>query len=516
MKSWAHRPPPAARRRRLTKPAGFGRAGRLVTIVREMADDLRDTPPPRTAASASPPAPATPSASKACHRADALAVVRRLREAGHVAYFAGGCVRDLLLGREPKDWDVATDAPPPRVRGLFPRTQAVGAAFGVILVRIGRSQVEVATFRSDGRYVDGRRPEEVAFTTADRDAERRDFTINGLFLDPLAAADGPDAEASADAAAADDGRVGGRVIDFVGGRDDLKAGVIRAIGDPGKRFDEDHLRVLRAVRFAARLGFAVEPTTAAAIRLHAPQLARISPERVAEELRAMLPPPTRPAAWRMLVDLGLAAVVFRFVAAPPAAAAGTGTGRVDDVFAFLDPGDPVPFPLALAAAALQWLRHVHAAGADVRRHLTKPAVAGIVGGLRKALRPSNEEADAVEGTLHGLAVLAADEPPGVAGLKRFLARPTAGTSRRLLVALAAAGAVDAERAAVIEARLAELAQTDFAPPPLVTGDDLTAAGASPGPAFKRMLDAAYDAQLAGDAVTRDDAMAVASRAAAKP
>src|SRR5947209_8570545 len=220
-----------------------------------------------------PASSTAPGSKPPCLREDALAVVRRLREAGHVAYFAGGCVRDLLLGKEPKDYDVATDAPPQRVRALFSNTQAVGAAFGVILVRHRRSQVEVATFRSDGTYLDGRRPEAVRFTTAAEDAQRRDFTINGLFLDPVA----------------------DQVIDFVGGREDLKAGVIRAIGEPSARFGEDHLRMLRALRFAARFGFQIEPRTQDAIRRHAPQLVRISPERIAEELRFTLP--GRNGAW---------------------------------------------------------------------------------------------------------------------------------------------------------------------------------------------------------------------------
>src|SRR5256714_13973688 len=159
-----------------------------------------------------------------CHREDAVQVVQALRAAGPVAYFAGGCVRDLLLGHEPKDYDVATDAHPPQVRSLFKNTQAVGQAFGVILVRVGRSVVEVATFRTDGKYLDGRRPSEVQFTTAEEDARRRDFTINGLFYDPVA----------------------DRVIDYVGGQEDLKSKTLRAIGDAGARFEEDHLRLLRA------------------------------------------------------------------------------------------------------------------------------------------------------------------------------------------------------------------------------------------------------------------------------
>lgn len=442
------------------------------------------------------PPPSTPLPGKSCDRADALAVLSRLRAAGHVAYFAGGCVRDLLLGREPKDWDVATDAPPDRVRALFSNTQAVGQAFGVILVRHRRSQVEVATFRSDGRYVDGRRPEAVRFTSAEEDARRRDFTINGLFLDPLDESDG----------------MHGRVIDFVGGRDDLRAGVIRAIGDPAQRFEEDHLRLLRAVRFAARLGFAIDPATAAAIRGHAPMLARISPERVADELRAMLPPPTRIEAWRLLNDLGLASVVFRFADRP---AAEPDVGRsIDGLFARVAPGEPVAFPLAMAAAAVQWFWSALPAGTDLRACFERQATGRLVRAVRRALRLSNEECEAIEGALVGVGPLVRDDPPRVATLKRFLARPTAQASRAIMAAAAADGGLDERRTAALLTDLSAIAQTEFAPPPLITGDDLTAAGAVPGPAFKAMLDAAYDAQLEGRAASRDGAMAVAMAVAA--
>src|SRR6185312_6460529 len=187
-------------------------------------------------------------------RDDAVVVLKRLRDAGYVAYFAGGCVRDLLLGIEPKDFDVATDAPPDRVRQIFRNAQAVGAAFGVILVRQGGSQIEVATFRAEAGYDDGRHPTVVRFTTAQNDAQRRDFTINGLFYDPVTE----------------------EVIDYVGGQEDIKARTVRAIGEAAARFDEDSLRLLRAVRFSARLGFKIDSTTAAAIKQHAPQLKRIS------------------------------------------------------------------------------------------------------------------------------------------------------------------------------------------------------------------------------------------------
>src|SRR5580693_7281598 len=257
--------------------------------------------------------------------ADAMAVLKRLRDSGHIAYFAGGCVRDSILGLEAKDWDVATDAPPDRVRELFISTQAVGAAFGVILVRSGKSIVEVATFRADGAYEDGRRPGSVRFTSAEEDARRRDFTINGLFLDP----------------------VENRVIDYVGGRDDLAARKVRAIGSPAERFGEDHLRLLRAVRFASRLGFDIEAATAEAIRSSAPRIKGISPERIAEELRLMLTAPTRNVAWRLLWQMGLAAEIFRFLPKIPE--------RMDEarsIFLNLAIGESISTGLSLAAATL--------------------------------------------------------------------------------------------------------------------------------------------------------------------
>ena len=221
----------------------------------------------------------------------ALEIVHTLREAGHEAYFAGGCVRDLLLGREPEDYDVATSATPDVVLGMFPRTFAVGAHFGVVLVAsedgtdceegavAERCVTEVATFRSDGVYSDGRHPDAVRYTkSAEEDVQRRDFTINGLLLNVLRAADvGMSAE-----------QLRSSVVDYVGGLADLDAGVLRAIGRPEKRFEEDQLRLLRAVRFAARFGFDIEPVTMAAIRKLAARVHAVSRERVRDELTKML------------------------------------------------------------------------------------------------------------------------------------------------------------------------------------------------------------------------------------
>jgi poly(A) polymerase len=423
-----------------------------------------------------------------CERDDALAVLRRLRDAGHVAYFAGGCVRDLLLGIESKDFDVATDAPPPRVRQLFTNTQAVGAAFGVILVRHRRSVVEVATFRTDLAYRDGRHPQGVQFTTAEEDAKRRDFTINGLFLDPLD---------------------GDRVIDYVGGQEDLKAKRLRAIGNPDERFAEDHLRLLRAVRFAARFGFEIEPTTTAAIIAHAHQLPRIQPERIADELRRMLTAPTRNRAWLLLWMLGLERQVFRMMPERDMQQDAAWMDESRSIFLTLPPRDtPVSFGVALAAATLndRWQRAGHPD--DPRPWLAKAEIAKVVRAMRQSLKISNQESDELEGTLAGAGAMLNDPPPALAAKKRFLATPTAAGARALLDALADVG-LFTPKITDLRAQLSQLEKTDFAPPSLITGDDLTAAGATPGPMFKRALDAAYDAQLEGHATSREAALAIA-------
>ena len=228
----------------------------------------------------------------------AVEIVRKLRAAGHTALLAGGCVRDLLLGREPKDFDVATTARPEQVRDLFGhrRTLAVGASFGVIVVVPPRGseagQVEVATFRTEGPYQDGRRPESVAFCTPEEDAQRRDFTINGMFYDPVEA----------------------RVLDFVGGEADLAARVLRAIGDPHARMREDKLRMLRAVRFAATLDFMLDEVTAAAVREMAHEIVVVSHERIAQELRRMLVDTHRRRAVELCDSVGLLSVILPEVA----------------------------------------------------------------------------------------------------------------------------------------------------------------------------------------------------------
>jgi tRNA nucleotidyltransferase/poly(A) polymerase len=418
-----------------------------------------------------------------CEREDALAVLKRLRESGHEAYFAGGCVRDQLLGLEPKDWDIATDAPPDRVRSLFSRTQAVGAAFGVVLVRHARSVIEVATFRSDLAYEDGRRPSGVRFTTAEEDARRRDFTINGLLLDPIE----------------------NRVIDYVGGQADLAARRLRAIGDPSARFEEDHLRMLRAVRFAARFELSIDAPTADAIRLHAGKLRRISPERIGEELRLMLTAITRPRAWSLLRDLGLMGEVFRVL--------GPATAGKALLFPAISPGESIDFGLALAAAILCYRRQAAGGEVDPVSLLAPKQVRADLRAMRQTIKTSNDEHEQAEQIMLDIPMLLASAEPSVAQLKRFLAGLSSAQTRHLLDAIAAVG-WHGERIAQLRGRLQELQKQDVAPAPLVSGDDLIATGLTPGPAFKRILDLTYDAQLEGRITDKPQALAHAMALAA--
>jgi len=222
------------------------------------------------------------------NRAGALHIVKTLRQKGFTAFFAGGCVRDMLLGRRASDYDVATDALPEQIIGLFRRTLKIGAKFGVVVVLLGDRQIEVATFRTEGGYSDGRHPEQVQFTVAKEDALRRDFTINGMFYDPI----------------------GREVLDFVGGQKDLEHRVVRTIGIAQERFSEDYLRMLRAVRFAARLDFEIEKKTWAAVRTLSDKIADISAERIAAELENILTHPNRKHGAELLYQSGLAGHIF--------------------------------------------------------------------------------------------------------------------------------------------------------------------------------------------------------------
>lgn len=399
-------------------------------------------------------------------RDSATRLVRALRDAGHVAYFAGGCVRDELLGAEPEDYDIATDAVPERVEELFPKTKAVGKSFGVVLVRTGRIVTEVATFREESGYSDKRRPDDVRFSDATADAQRRDFTINALFLDPL------------DTAL----RRGGRIIDYVEGQRDIEMGVVRAVGDPEARLAEDHLRALRAVRFASRLGFEIDERTQGAISVHASELEGVSRERVGDEARRMLAHPNRADAATTMQRLALDAPVLHDGRRPDA--------RLDALHALPENASATE---ALGAWTLDRLDHNLAPG-DVTAHVAR---------LRKALVLANDETDALHNLLLGVTLLR-DGWGGarVAQLKRW------GGSAWSASALTLLGARDPDRADAIRADLDALARTPsgLSPMPLVDGDTLIEAGLTPGPMFGVWLDRAYDQQLEDRLTSREQAL----------
>lgn len=391
-------------------------------------------------------------------RETAVSVARALIDAGHTAYFAGGCVRDRLMGREPKDYDIATDARPEQVKAVFPRAQSVGESFGVMLVRREGHVIEVATFRTDGVYSDSRHPDAVSFSDAEHDARRRDFTINGLFEHPLT----------------------GKIIDHVGGQADLEAGIIRAIGDPAQRLHEDHLRMLRAIRFAARFRFAIDSGTAEAIRAASGELRGISRERIGQEVKWMFADANRSvAAWEMQY-LGVDAAVLdeeHMTVAPKR------LGRLPE---------EAGYPTALAA----WLLDRHQRrGSDLRKTARRWGA---------VLMLANLELRALTGCLGVWQTLRSSWGQlGVAGQKRLATSPPFEAGLMILRAEDLQAFVDVRR------RVAELAETGLAPDPLLAGDDLIEAGLEPGPAFKRVLDGVYDAQLEGSISTCGEALALA-------
>lgn len=403
-------------------------------------------------------------------RRSAQRIVRELRDAGFVAYFAGGCVRDELLGLQPADYDIATDAPPDQISRIFARTTLVGAAFGVVLVTIATDTIEVATFRSDGPYSDRRRPDSVTFSDAESDARRRDFTVNALFLDPEAKPDHTDRALKAQ----------GHIIDFVGGLNDLHDKCLRAVGDPEARLAEDHLRALRAVRFAARLHLTVEPNTANAIRAHASDLIGVSRERVGEEMRRILTHPGRDRAVRLLSELNLDSPVF---SEPPKPAACPLLESLPE---------HATFALALAALATD-------------RHGPGLAVGPLVTRWRTALMLSNAERDDLNDTLTLARNLRSDwANTTIAQQKRWASNPHFEWAFALIHH-------DPTLLQSIQTQVETLRQTSggLAPVPLVDGQVLLDAGIRPSPAFGRILTNLYDLQLEGRISTREQAIAKA-------
>lgn len=414
----------------------------------------------------------------------AVEVVERLQAAGHQALWAGGCVRDVLLKRQPQDYDVATDARPEEVRKLFGfrRTLAVGASFGVIIVRGPKraASVEVATFRTEGPYADGRRPDHVSFTSPDEDAKRRDFTINGMFYDPVAH----------------------KVHDFVGGERDLGDGIVRAIGEPRDRMREDKLRMLRAVRFTATLEFELDPATADAIREMATEMLVVSAERITQELRRMLIDAHRMRAVELVQDVGLLRVILPelYDVMDQSTVAGEITIWQKTLHMLRHLDEP---SFELAAAALLHGVDLHEDGIETVR------------GICNRLRFSNQESSRIVWLIEHRASLAGVRDWSPARLKRLMAQQGFDELLKLHHAELLAANADLSSALFCEDVLRITPRAEIDPPPLITGEDLIAAGLTPGPRFKDILEAVRDAQLNGEIKSHEEAQALAERLAAE-
>jgi poly(A) polymerase len=428
-------------------------------------------------------------------RERAVTIVRRLVDAGHEAVFAGGCVRDRLLGIDPLDYDIATSARPDEIEQLFERTLPVGRRFGIVVVPMEGHNYEVATFRVDGPYLDGRHPSSVRFADARSDAERRDFTINAMFEDPL----------------------GGDIIDYVDGRADLAAGVIRAVGDPSKRFAEDRLRMVRAVRFAARFGFRIDPATFAAIQDAAGRILEVSAERLNDEISKILTEGRARRGFELLDEAGLLAHIL------PELVPMKGCEQTSD---FHPEGDVWTHTLCCLEQLPAGCSRTLAWGV-VLHDVAKPATAGVRADGRptfyghtrlgadmaveicRRLRMSNAQCERIA-FLVGQHLRHCSAPEMRSStLKRFLRQEGIDELLQLarIDALGSNGNLSSYEYA--SARLDELSRTTevLRPPALIDGDDLIAMGMKPGPRFRQILDQVEEAQLDGRLRSRDEAIA---------
>ncbi|MGA2172500.1 MAG: CCA tRNA nucleotidyltransferase [Sedimentisphaerales bacterium] len=375
----------------------------------------------------------------------AVQIVRRLRGAGFKALLAGGCVRDMLLRRRPNDYDVATDAKPADVMKLYRRTLKVGAKFGVVVVLIDKIQVEVATFRTESNYADGRHPSKVRFASAREDAARRDFTINAMFYDPVAR----------------------KVIDYYQGQADLKNKIIRTVGKPAERFGEDYLRMLRAVRFSTQLGFAIEPKTRKAIYNQAKNITKISGERIAAELEGILVGPNRAKGVELLIETGLAGFIFSGCSCSCA-------GFTTRLFTYL----PAKIDFALGLAALF-------ASFETQYALEKCEMLKLSRNQNKHIKFLLDNRGKLLGDL------------SLAELKLLLSEPYFGDLFELQKALQKAEKQGIGRLIKLRRRINQLKGVELRPRPLLNGHDLMALGAVPGPSLGQLAKEMYIAQLEG-------------------
>jgi len=428
----------------------------------------------------------------------ATAVVRRLRDHGHVAYFAGGCVRDALLGFRPKDIDVATDALPDDVQRLFSRTVPVGAKFGVIRILENGWEFEVATFRSDGAYLDGRRPETVTFSSAEEDARRRDFTINGMFYDPLADA----------------------VVDYVEGRQDLERRVIRAIGDPQLRFGEDRLRMLRAVRFAAALDFEIDAETWNALRNDAKEIQVVSPERIRDELMKILGDPRRLRGFDLLDASGLLEQILPEVSALKGCEQPPQFHPEGDVFVHTRKMLELLPPETSSVLALTVLLHdigkpptqtYDPAEDRIRFNGHDEVGAAMSKAVMERLRFSSDEIEAVVDAVRSHMMFKDVPRMRPAKLRRFMARDNFTLELELHRVDCLSSHGDLENFEFLLQKEKEFANEPLIPPPLVNGYDLIALGLTPGPRFGEILEKVQTAQLEKEIRSREEALALVRR-----
>ena len=420
-------------------------------------------------------------------------IASRLHEAGHIAWFAGGCVRDRLRGVEPNDFDIATNARPEEVQQLFPRNVAVGAHFGVVVVLDGDYSFEVATFRSDDAYVDGRHPSSIRFTTPEEDAARRDFTINAMFLDPTS----------------------NEVVDYVNGRADLKKRIIRAVGDAPQRFAEDKLRMLRAIRFATKLDFEIEPQTWHAIHCSANEIHAVSAERIRDELLKTFRSPHRVRGLDLLDASGLLAKILPEIShlhgceQPPQfhpegdvfvhtrMMLGMLADEVpDSIFLsvlFHDIGKPATFSFDPAEGRIRFSGHD-----TVGTRMTLE--------LMQRLRFPNEQIDRVVSAVANHMVFKDVTKMRVAKLKRFMARTGFDEEVELHRVDCASSHGDLSNIEFLREKAAEFASEPLIPRPLINGRDLIALGLRPGPEFKPLLEAVETAQLENRVSTHEEAL----------
>jgi poly(A) polymerase len=423
-------------------------------------------------------------------------ICNTLLSEGHQAFLVGGCVRDLLLGREPADYDLSTDATPERVMALFPEAGAVGAQFGVIIVPLEGHKVEVATFRSDIGSADGRHPERVVFTSSpEQDVQRRDFTINGLLMR----------------------HDSGRILDFVGGQTDLRAGIIRAIGEPARRFAEDKLRMLRAVRFAARFGFQIDPATFAAIRLHAHEIGQVSDERIREELTKLLTEGSASRGMELLDESGLLQHILPEVEAMQGVEQPPQYHPEGDVWThtlLMLGGLPAGSSATLAWGVLlhdvgkpRTFRPVSETGDRIRFDGHVDVGVRMAEGICERLRFSNQDREQILALIANHMRFKDVARMRASTLKRFIRLPQFDEHLALhrLDCLSSHRHLDAYD--FVRRTIEETPVEEMRPARLLTGNDLQSLGYPPGPLFSKILRSLEDAQLEGAVKCREDAIA---------